>query len=219
MVHKHGGPDVLQVEEIPVPIPQSGEVLVNNQAIGVNFVDPQHRAGLNYPVNLPLIPGVEAAGIVESVGSDVAEFKVGDRVGYAGYMGGNYADYTVVPESKIIFVPDNVSFELAAASLLQGMTAHCLSQSVYPIQEGNVILIQAGAGGVGSLLVQMAKARGLRSSLQYLMGYLKKDLPSEDNACLGQVGAPGPHRGLSTGAAATDRAFDATEASVPLSTD
>jgi NADPH2:quinone reductase len=160
VIHKHGGPEVLQVEELPIPTPQSGAVLVKNQAIGINFVDVQHRAGLNYPVDLPLIPGTEAAGIVEDVGSGVTEFKVGDRVGYAGYMGGNYAEYTVVPEARLVPVPANVSFELAAASLLSGMTAHCLSQSVYPIQEGDVVLIHGGAGGVGLFLVQMAKARG-----------------------------------------------------------
>ena len=159
-VHRYGGPEVLQVEDIPIPTPQNREVLIKNQAIGINFVDTQHRAGLNYPINLPLIPGIEAAGIVEDVGADVTEFKIGDRVGFAGYMGGNYAEYTIVPETKLIPIPDDISFELAAASLLQGMTAHCLSQSVYPIKKGDVVLIQAGAGGVGLFLVQMAKARG-----------------------------------------------------------
>lgn len=160
LIRQHGGPEVLKVEDIPTPIPHEKEVLVNNRAIGVNFVDTQHRAGLNYPVNLPLIPGTEAAGIVEAVGSNVSEFKVGDRVGYAGYMGGNYAEFTMVPEDKLVPVPNNVSFELAAASLLQGMTAHCLAYSVYPIREKDIVLIQVAAGGVGLLLVQMAKRRG-----------------------------------------------------------
>ena len=145
---------------MPVAIPQEKEVLVKNRAIGVNFVDTQHRAGLNYPVNLPLIPGIEAAGTVEAMGPSVNEFKVGDRVGYAGYMGGDYAEYTVIPEAKLVPVPDNVTFELAAAALLQGMTAHCLAYSVYPIKENDIVLIQAAAGGVGLLLVQMAKRRG-----------------------------------------------------------
>jgi len=160
IVRQHGGPEVLQVEEIPLPEPMDDEVLVNNRAVGVNFVDTQHRAGINYPVDLPLIPGTEAAGIIEAVGPDVNEFKVGDRVGYAGYMGGNYAEYTAVPEDKLVPVPEDVSFELAAAVLLQGMTAHCLANSVYPIRKGDVVLIQAAAGGVGLLLVQMAKRRG-----------------------------------------------------------
>jgi NADPH:quinone reductase len=160
VIHQHGGPETLQVEDIPTPTPHGSEVLVKNQAIGVNFVDTQHRAGLNYPVNLPLIPGVEAAGVIEAVGPGVSEFKVGDRVGYAGYMGGNYAEYTVVPEAKLLPVPAKVTSELAAAALLQGMTAHALAHSVYPIKEGDIVLIQATAGGVGLLLVQMAKQRG-----------------------------------------------------------
>lgn len=160
VIRQHGGPEVLKVEDIPIPIPQENEVLVKNQAIGVNFVDTQHRAGLNYPVTLPLIPGIEAAGIVAAVGRGVSEFKVGDRVGYAGYMGGNYAAYTAVPEAKLVPVPNNVSFELAAAALLQGMTAHCLAYSVYPIKEKDSVLIQAAAGGVGLFLVQLAKRRG-----------------------------------------------------------
>jgi NADPH:quinone reductase len=160
IIYKHGGPEVLQVEDVPVPAPQQKEILVKNQAIGVNFVDTQHRAGLNYPVQLPLIPGTEAAGWVEAVGPGVSEFKVGDRVGYAGYMGGDYEEYTVVPEDKLLPVPDGVSFELAAAALLQGMTAHCLATSVYPIKAGDIVLIQAAAGGVGLFLVQMARHQG-----------------------------------------------------------
>jgi len=160
VVRQHGGPEVLEVEDIPVPQPQAKEVLVKNRAIGVNFVDVQHRAGLNYPINLPIILGTEAAGFVETLGPGVSEFKVGDRVGYAGYMGGDYAEYTVVPEEKLVPVPSNVTFELAAASLMHGMTAHCLAYSVYPIKEKDVVLIQAAAGGVALFLVQLAKRRG-----------------------------------------------------------
>lgn len=162
LIHQHGGPEVLQLEAIPAPKPQAREVLVKNQAIGVNFVDTQHRAGLNYPVKLPLIPGIEAAGLVEAVGSEVSEFSVGDRVAYAGYMGGNYAQYTVVPAEKLIPIPPRLTFEAAAATLLQGMTAHCLAYSVYPIKAGDRVLIQAAAGGVGLLLVQLAKQQGAR---------------------------------------------------------
>ncbi len=119
---EHGRPEVLQLTDIFMPKPKHGEVLVKNKAIGVNFVDTQHRAGSPYPVSLPLIPGIEAAGIVEAVGENVSEFKIGNRVGYAGYMGGNYADYTVVPEAKLVPIPDDVNFESAAASLLQVTT-------------------------------------------------------------------------------------------------
>jgi NADPH:quinone reductase len=158
-IREHGGPDVLRLEDIPVPTPQHKEILVKNKAIGVNFVDTQHRAGDNYPINLPLIPGIEAAGVIEATGTDVT-FKVGDRVGYAGYMGGNYAAYTLVPEEKLVPVPEGVSFELAAASLLQGITAHALSHSVYSIKQDDTVLVHAAAGGVGLLLVQMAKRLG-----------------------------------------------------------
>jgi NADPH:quinone reductase len=159
-IHKHGGPEVLQITDMFTPTPKQGEVLVKNKAIGVNFVDTQHRAGSPYPVLLPLIPGIEAAGIVETVGEQVSKFKMGDRVGYAGYMGGNYAQYTVVPETKLVPIPDKVNFEWAAASLLQGITAHALTHSVYPINQGDTVLVQAAAGGVGLFLVQLAKRRG-----------------------------------------------------------
>ncbi len=154
-----GGPAVLQVEDIPMPNPNDDIVLVKNHSIGVNFVDTQHRAGVNYPISLPLIPGIEAAGVVKAVGTHVTLFKVGDRVAYAGYMGGNYAEYTLVPEAKLVPVPAGLNFDLAAALLLQGMTAHCLSHSVYPIQANDTVLIHAAGSGVGLLLVQMAKRR------------------------------------------------------------
>jgi NADPH2:quinone reductase len=162
LVHRHGGPEVLQVEEIPIPEPQEGQVLVKNQAIGVNLIDIHQRAGVNYPVELPLIPGMEAAGLVESLGPGVEAFKPGDRVGYAGYMGGNYAQYTVVPADRLAPIPEEVNLELAAACLMPGMTAHCLSHSVYPIQEGDTVLVHDGAGEVGFFLVQMASRRGAR---------------------------------------------------------
>jgi NADPH:quinone reductase len=159
-IHQHGSPEVLEYIDLPMPEASGKMVLVKNTAIGVNFVDTQHRQGGIYPVNLPLIPGTEAAGCVEAVGKDVNHFQPGDRVAYAGYMGGNYAEYTLVPEEQLVPIPDGLSEELAAASLLQGMTALCLSHTVYPIQQDDWVLIHAAAGGVGSLLVQMAKRRG-----------------------------------------------------------
>ncbi len=139
---EHGGPEVLQLTDIFTPTPKQDEVLVKNKAIGVNFVDTQHRVGSPYPVSLPLIPGIEAAGVVASLGKNVKEFKVGDRVAYAGYMGGNYAQYTVVPETKLVPIPVKVSFELAAASLLQGITAHALAHSVYPSNKKTLCLFK-----------------------------------------------------------------------------
>lgn len=160
VIEQHGGPEVLQLVDRPMPAVNGEQVLVENRAIGVNFVDTQHRAGTPYPIGLPLIPGIEAVGVVTAVGQNVHEFKIGDRVGYAGYMGGNYAECTLVPESKLIPIPADVNDECAAAALMQGMTAHALAYNVYPIQKGDTVLIQAGAGGVGLFLLQLAKRRG-----------------------------------------------------------
>jgi NADPH:quinone reductase len=160
VVDRHGPPDVLQLRNISVPEPLPNEVLVRNHFVGVNFVDTQHRAGANYPIALPLIPGTEAAGVVAAVGAEVNNFRVADRVAYAGYMGGNYAEYTCVPQERLVHVPDAMPLEHAAASLLQGLTAYMLAHQGYPLQAGDVALIHAAAGGVGLLLVQMAKQRG-----------------------------------------------------------
>jgi NADPH2:quinone reductase len=156
-IYEHGGPEILLITDIATPEPSSKEVLVRNEAIGVNFIDTQHRAGLYYSVDLPLILGVEAAGVVAAIGLEVSEFAVGDRVGYAGYMGGVYSEYTVVPEARLVPVPSTVNATMAAASLLQGMTAHFLAHEAYAVREGDTVLIHAAAGGVGLLLVQMTK--------------------------------------------------------------
>ncbi len=157
-VAEFGSPDVLQVKQKPQPAPGPDEILVKVHAAGVNFIDVYHRTG-RYPVALPLTPGMEAAGEVAAVGMDVSRFERGDRVAYA--MGlGSYAEYATVPADKAVLVPDAVDFREAAAVMLQGMTAHYLSHSTYPLREHEVVLIHAAAGGVGSLLVQMAKLRG-----------------------------------------------------------
>ncbi|MBV9228909.1 MAG: quinone oxidoreductase [Chloroflexi bacterium] len=160
LVSRHGPPEVLQIRDLPIPEPLPGEVLVHNHFVGVNFVDTQHRAGLYYPIALPLIPGTEASGVVAAVGADVPGFSVGDRVAYAGYMGGNYAEYTCVPHERLVAVPAALPLEQAAAGLLQGLTAYMLTHEAYQLQPGNVALIHAAAGGVGLLLVQMAKHLG-----------------------------------------------------------
>src|SRR5689334_22246848 len=124
VVSQHGSPEVLQPCDVPTPEPRPDDVLVQNHFVGVNFVDAQHRAGLYYPVALPLIPGTEASGIVAAVGTQVTDFRVGDRVAYAGYMGGNYAEYTCVPQERLVAVPAALPLDQAAASLLQGLTAY-----------------------------------------------------------------------------------------------
>ncbi len=162
-VHEVGGPDVLRYEEAPEPAPKalkSGEALVRLRAAGVNFIDIYHRTGL-YPLPLPFIPGNEGAGIVEAVGPDAKDVKPGDRVAYA-MSTGSYAELAVVPAWRLVPIPEGVSFEAAAAAMLQGMTAHYLSHSTFPLAPGHTALVHAAAGGVGLLLVQMAKKRGAR---------------------------------------------------------
>jgi NADPH:quinone reductase-like Zn-dependent oxidoreductase len=151
---RHGSPDVLQLRDVPKPEPLPNEVLIHNRFVGVNFVDTQHRSGSYYPVALPLIPGTEASGVVAAVGSDVTDFHVADRVAYAGYMGGNYAEYTRVPQDRLVPVPNTMPLELAAASLLQGLTAYMLAHQVYPLQSGDVALIHSAAGGVGGSMFE-----------------------------------------------------------------
>src|SRR5215212_10317118 len=133
LVREHGEPNVLKLVDLPIPTPTKDLILVQHKAIGVNFVDTQHRRGAPYPVTLPLIPGIEAAGLVAAIGPDVTEFAIGDRVAFAGYMSGVYAEYRVVPQTRVVPLPDTIDFSRAAATLMQGMTAHALTESVYPI--------------------------------------------------------------------------------------
>lgn len=157
-VHSFGGPEVLTLEDIPTPEPGAGQVLIKIAAVGINYIDIYHRSGL-YPNQLPLTLGVEAAGTVAALGPDVSAVRLGDRVAYTGAPGA-YAEYAVVPAHRLVPVPSDLSLEQAAAALLQGMTAHFLTHSTYPIHPGDQVLIHAAAGGVGLLLVQLAKRRG-----------------------------------------------------------
>jgi NADPH:quinone reductase len=158
-VDTFGGPEVLRLVDVPEPEPGPGEVLVHHAAIGVNFVDTQHRAGAPYAVTLPLIPGIEAAGVVVGVGDGVAGVRVGDRVAHM-CMVGVYAEYAAVPAAQLVPVPHGLDLRMAAASLMQGTTAHYLSHSTYPLGPKDTALVHAAAGGVGRLLVQFAKRRG-----------------------------------------------------------
>jgi NADPH2:quinone reductase len=158
-IRQHGGPGVLEVVDVELREPASNEAVVRITAAGLNFVEVYHRTGL-YPVQLPFIPGQEAAGIVEQVGENVKDFKPGDRVAYAGVPGGSYAEVNVIAASRLVSVPDDISLKLAAAVMLQGMTAHYLTHDTFPLREGSVCLVHAAAGGVGLLLCQMAKLAG-----------------------------------------------------------
>lgn len=159
-VHECGGPEVLTYEEIPVPEPKNGEARVKIEAIGLNFIDIYQRTGL-YPLQTPFTLGMEAAGIVEAIGDGVGEVKQGDRVAYA-MVPGSYAEYAVVPAAKLAPLPPAVDSRTAAGLMLQGMTAHYLTRSTYPLKRGETALVHAAAGGVGLLLVQAAKIAGAR---------------------------------------------------------
>lgn len=159
-VHDYGGPDVMRLEGIETPEPGPGQVRVMLKAIGVNYIDTYQRSG-QYKMDLPFIPGSEGGGVVDAVGPGVETFVIGDHVAYAMQLGA-YADYAVVPAWKLVPVPPGFSILTATAAMLQGMTAHYLSHDTYPIQPGDTVLVHAAAGGVGLLLVQMAKLRGAR---------------------------------------------------------
>lgn len=159
-IEEYGGADRLVYQDVDKPELKPGEALVRIEAIGVNYIDVYHRTGL-YPVPLPFTPGSEAAGIVETVAPDVGDIQVGDRVAYAMAMG-SYAEYATVPASKLVKMPDGIDAQSAAAAMLQGMTAHYLSTSTYTLKSGDTALVHAAAGGVGLLLVQMAKRMGAR---------------------------------------------------------
>ncbi len=155
-----GGPEVLQLADLPIPAPGPGQVLIRVEAVGVNFIEVYFRKGI-YPATLPLTPGSEAAGTVEELGPGVTGFAAGDAVASTNVLG-SYAEYALVPAARLVKVPDGLSPEQAAAALLQGMTAHYLAYSTFPLKEGNTALIHAGAGGVGLLLTQMAARLGAR---------------------------------------------------------
>ncbi len=161
-VHAYGGPEGLTLEELPIPQPGPGQALVKVEAAGVNYIDVYHRIGL-YPAPLPRLMGVEGAGVVEAVGADVTEVKVGDRVAYA-HTGspGAYGEYALVASKHLVALSAGADTRVAAAAMLQGMTAHYLTRSTYPLKRGDRCLVHAAAGGVGLLLCQMARHAGAR---------------------------------------------------------
>ena len=157
-IHKVGGPDVLQWEEVEISEPAEGQVKLRQEAAGLNFIDVYHRTGL-YPQPLPFTPGTEGAGVVEAVGSGVTHVSPGDRVAYASSIGG-YAEERLIDADRVVKLPEEISTEQAAAMMLQGMTAQMLLRSVFPVHEGDTILIHAAAGGVGLIMCQWAAALG-----------------------------------------------------------
>ncbi len=159
-IHQTGGPEVLQLADLPIPRPGPGQVLIRVEAVGVNFIEIYFRKG-TYKAALPLTPGSEAAGTVEELGPGVTGFATGDLVASVAVLG-SYAEYALVPAAQLVKVPAGLTPEQAAAAMLQGMTAHYLAYSTYPLKAGDTALIHAGAGGVGLLLTQMAARLGAR---------------------------------------------------------
>jgi len=157
-VHRLGGPETLKLEDLPESTPSVGQALVRLGAAGVNYIDVYFRTGL-YKAPLPVSLGIEGAGTVVAVGKGVTEISVGDRVAYAGVFG-SYAEMCVVPADRLVKLPERLSIRDGAAAILQGMTAHYLTHSTYPLAKGDICLVHAAAGGVGLLLCQMAKMRG-----------------------------------------------------------
>ena len=157
-IQQQGGPEVMRVEEVPTPEPGEGQVRVRVAAAGVNFIDIYHRSG-QYKVVLPFVVGVEGAGVVDAAGQDVTEFKVGDAVAWAG-VPGSYATHVLAPADRLVPVPRGLDLHKAAAVMLQGMTAHYLTHSTFPLGSEHRCLIHAAAGGVGQLFCQMARMRG-----------------------------------------------------------
>ena len=159
-VPKHGGPEVLTLVDLEMPKPNSNQAVVQIKAAGVNYIDIQFRLG-RYSATLPFIDGQEAAGVVTETGADVKTLKEGDRVAYTGVLG-SYAEYSAVPADRLVKIPEALDFRQAAAAMLQGMTAHYLTRTTYPLKAGDIALVHSAAGGVGLLLVQMAKKLGAR---------------------------------------------------------
>jgi NADPH2:quinone reductase len=202
LVEQFGGPEVMHLHERETPAPGPGQVLVRQEAIGVNFIDVYRRTGL-YNVPLPSVPGVEGAGTVEAAGRDVRGIRAGDRVAYVDGAGA-YAEMALVSADRAVRLPARITFQQAAAVMLQGMTAHYLVHDTCPIQKGDTVLIHAAAGGVGLLLVQAARMRGARviatvstpekaelartAGAQEIILYTEKDFPQEVKRITAQAG-------------------------------
>jgi NADPH:quinone reductase len=159
-VHETGGPEKLIYEDLPTPTPGPGQARVKIQAIGVNFIDIYYRTGL-YKTTLPFTPGMEAAGVVDAIGEDVTGVARGERVAYAMNLGA-YSEFALVNAWQLVTLPEKISYEIGAAAMLQGMTAHYLAHAAFPLQRGQTALVHAAAGGVGLLLTQIAKMIGAR---------------------------------------------------------
>jgi NADPH2:quinone reductase len=201
-INATGGSDVMKLEEVPTPKPGKGQLLVKLAAAGLNYIDTYQRSGL-YKLPLPFTPGNEGAGTVEAVGEGVSGFKAGEPVAYTGVVGA-YAEYTLLPADRAVKVPKGMDLKTAAAIMLQGMTAHYLACDTYPLKRGDWCLVHAGAGGVGLLLIQMAKMRGAtvvttvstpdkaklakEAGADHVVLYTKNDFEAETKRIVGERG-------------------------------
>ena len=161
VINKTGGPEVLEIKDIKLEDPRSGEVLIKNEAIGLNYIDTYHRSGL-YPVELPSNIGIEGAGIIEKIGPDVKDFKAGDRVAYASMPIGSYSTHRIFPTKKLVKVPNEIELENVVTLMTKGFTVFYLLHKTYPVKSGETILFHAAAGGVGQIFCQWAKSLGCR---------------------------------------------------------
>ena len=161
IINKTGGPEVLKFKDIQLEDPKSGEVLIKNEAIGLNYIDTYHRSGL-YPVELPSNIGMEGAGVIEKVGPDVNDFKVGDKVAYASMPIGSYSTHRIFPTKKLVKVPEGIELENVVTLMTKGITTFYLLHKTYPVKSGETILYHAAAGGVGQILCQWAKSLGCK---------------------------------------------------------
>ena len=202
-ISQTGGPEVMKYTDVPDPTPGSGQALIDIQAVGVNYTDVQTRSGRNPPAALPVIPGVEGAGVVSAVGEGVSEVSVGDLVAYSG-VGASYAEKVVAPADRLVKMPEGLSAEQGAAAMLQGMTAHYLVHTTYPLNSGDTALVHAAAGGVGLILTQMAKALGAQvigtvsteakaqlareAGADHVINYVEQDFEAEVNRITGNAG-------------------------------
>ena len=161
IINKTGGPEVLELKDIKLEDPKSGEVLIKNEAIGLNYIDTYHRSGL-YPVELPSNIGIEGAGLIEKVGPDVNKFNVGDRVAYASMPIGSYSTHRIFPTKKLVKVPEGIELENVVTLMTKGITTFYLLHKTYPVKSGETILYHAAAGGVGQIFCQWAKSLGCK---------------------------------------------------------
>ena len=180
IVSKNGGPEVLKIKDIKLESPKSGEVQIKNEAIGLNYIDTYHRSGL-YPIELPSNIGIEGAGVIEKIGPDVKDFKIGDRVAYASLPLGSYSTHRIFPTKKLVKVPDEIELENVVTLMTKGFTVFYLLHKTYPVKSGETILFHAAAGGVGQIFCQWAKSLGCK--VIGTVGSDEKIQVAKDNGC------------------------------------